>query len=283
MSSKVLVIGGTGKVGGRLVKRLVEAEQQTRSASRSGKAPVGAEGIVFDWFDVDGHAAALSGVDCVYMIAPIGSSNPIEVMEPFIERAIAEGTRRFVLQSSSLIGEGGPAMGAVHALLHQRAPEWAVLRPSWFMENFTIDAHLESIKSDDALYSATDDGVVPFIAVADIAEVALNVLMQDEPVNDGLILSGPEALSYVEVAHIIGEARGKPVRHIRLIAEELAKRLEGFGIPQEFATMLAGLDRAIAAGADARTTPTVFEMTGRAPLTFADFAVAHAAVWLDTQ
>jgi ergot alkaloid biosynthesis protein len=279
MSGIVLVVGGTGKTGGRLIERLSEEGWTARCASRSAKAPPGVEGVAFDWYDAPTHEAALAGVERVYLVAPLGASNPIEVMEPFIERAIAQGARRFVLLSSSLIDEGGAAMGAVHALLHRRAPEWAVLRPSWFMENFSAGQHLATIRDEDAIYSATDDGLAPFIAVDDIAEVAFRALTNEEAANDGLVLTGPTALSYDKAASIIGEARRRAVRHVRLTGEALAARFEAFGLPHDYAAMLAGLDRAIAAGAEARTTEIVARLTGRAPRSLVDFAARNANAW----
>lgn len=275
----ILVTGGTGKTGGRLAARLVEAGARVRVGSRSGAAPAGAEAARFDWFSPEGHDAALEGIERAYLVAPIGAADPIEVMEPFVERAIGRGVRRFVLLSSSLIEEGGPAMGAVHALLRARAPEWAVLRPSWFMENFTIDPHLASIRGEDAIYSATDDGQAPFIAADDIAAVASRALTSERSIDDGVILTGPEAISYAQVAEAIGAARGKAVRHISLDAEALAARLAQFGIPEPFAAMLAGLDRAIAQGAEARTTDAVRDMAGHVPRTFGEFASDNAPLW----
>ena len=279
MGNVSLVIGATGKVGGYLVKQLVDEARPVKAASRSGTAPTGAEGINFDWFDPTSHDAALSDVDRVFMVAPIGASDPIESMAPFIDRAVERGVKRFVLLSSSLIEEGGPAMGAVHAFLRQRAPEWAVLRPSWFMENFTIDPHLSSIRFDDAVYSATASGAVPFIACADIAEVGLRTLTDGAPLNDGVILTGPSLLTYADVGKVIGSARGRPVRHENLSADALSARLSGFGIPAQFAAMLAGMDTAIAAGAEARTTPLVAEITGREPTSFEHFASPRGELW----
>ena len=282
MSRGVLVTGGTGKTGSRLVARLRQEVWAARAASRSGAAPAEGEGARFDWYDPGGHEAALAGVDRVYLIAPIGSNTPVEVMEPFIELAIARGVRRFVLQSSSLIEEGGPATGAVHALLRRRAPEWAVLQPSWFMENFTVAPHLSTIRAEDAIYSATGDGRVPFISVADIAEAGLRALTDARPPDAGLVLTGPGMLRYDEVAAIIGDARGRPVRHVRISVDALASRHEQFGIPPEFAAMLAGLDGAIAAGADARVTDSVARMTGSPPRSFTDFAAPWGAEWRRT-
>jgi ergot alkaloid biosynthesis protein len=279
MSGIVLVIGGTGKTGGRLIERLGEEGWTARCASRSAKAPPGVTGVAFDWYDAKKHDAALAGVDRIYLVAPVGSNDPIAVMEPFIERAIGRGVRRFVLLSSSLIEEGGPAMGSVHALLHRRAPEWAVLRPSWFMENFSAGQHLATIRDEDAIYSAADDGLTPFIAVDDIAEVAFRALTNEEAANDGLVLTGPVALSYDEAAAIIGAARGRAVRHVRLTGEELTARFEAFGLSHDYAVMLAGLDRAIATGAEARTTPIVARLTGRSPRSLVDFAARNASAW----
>lgn len=276
---KALVIGGTGKVGGHIVQRFIAAGRPVRSASRTGGAPQGAEAASFDWFSDATHDAALADIGAVFMVAPIGSSEPVSSMEPFIDRAIASGVRRFVLLSSSLIDEGGPLMGAVHAVLKQRAPEWAVLRPSWFMENFTIDPHLSSIRFENLVYSATGDGRVPFIAARDIAEAAFRTMTDSTPVNDGLVLTGPELLTYADVARIVGDARGVPVRHHELSADELAARLESFGIPGPFATTLAQLDQAIAAGAENRLTPAVEELTGQAPVAFADFVAERPGLW----
>ena len=279
MSGKILVLGGTGKTGAPLVTRLVEEGHGVKCASRSGAAPEGAEGYRIDWYDADGPDDALDGVGAVYLIAPLGAPDPLQIMKPFIETAMGRGVGRFVLLSSSLLEEGGPAMGAVHAFLRQCAPQWAVLRPSWFMQNFVIDPHLSSIRSEGAIYSATDDGLVPFIAAEDIAEVALHALTDAEPTAQDLLITGPEAISYARVAAMIGHVAGKPVRHVRLTAEGLAQRFEKIGIPPEYASMLAGLDRAIAAGAEARTTDIVERITGRPPVAFDAFARSHAGTW----
>ncbi len=274
-----LVIGGTGKVGGRLVRRLVAAGLPVSAASRSGQAPEGATPTRFDWFDQGSWGAALEGATGVFMTAPVGASDPIEAMQPFVERAIDAGVRRFVLLSSSLIEEGGPAMGAVHAVLRRSAPEWAVLRPSWFMENFTIDPHLSSIRYEGLIYSASGPGRVPFIATADIAEVGFRTLTDPTPVNGDLVLTGPDLLSYADVAKLIGDARGTPVHHQNLNPGALAGRLEGFGIPGPFAAMLAQLDQAIAAGAEDRTTAAVETATGRPPIRLADFVAEREELW----
>ena len=276
MSRTVLVLGGTGKTGSVLARRLREEGWPTRVATRAPQSP---DAVRFDWYDPSSFEPALAGVERVFLLPPLGSLAPLEVMQPFIERAIGLGARRFVLLSSSLIEEGGPATGAVHAFLRDRAPEWAVLRPSWFMQNFCVEPRLSAIRDEGLIYSATEDGVVPFIAVEDIAEVALRALIDESVPAADLLITGPAALSYDWVAEIIGNARGKRVRHVRLTVMDLARRFESSGIPANFALMLASLDGAIAAGAEARTTATVARVTGRDPVTFEAFAASNAHLW----
>ncbi|WP_420593719.1 ergot alkaloid biosynthesis protein [Deinococcus sp.] len=276
MSGNILVTGGTGKTGAALMKRLTQAGHPAISASRTAMTP---GSVRFDWDDAQSHDAALNGVSGVYLVAPIGSSTPIDVMEPFVKRALSQGVQRFVLLSSSLIDENGPAMGAVHALLKRHAPQWAVLRPSWFMENFSQGPHAETIVHEDAIYSATDDGVVPFVAVDDIAEVAQRALTDKQAPNTDLIITGPVALSFDQVAEMIGAVRGRAVKHIRQTQAQRTASFQAVGVPPEFANMLSELDRAIAHGAEARTTSVISAMTGRAPTSFAAFAAEHSHVW----
>lgn len=277
MRPATLITGGTGKTGRGLAGRLKAAGWPVTVAARSPAAS--GEAVRFDWFDPATHDAALEGADRVYLLAPVGDNNPVVVMAPFIERAIAKGVSRFVLMSSSSIEEDGPAMGKVHGFLRRHALEWSVLRPSWFMENFTAGQHAVTIRDEGAIYSATDDGLTPFVAVDDIVEVAFRALTDDAPPEQDLVITGPEALSYGEVARLIGAASGRPVTHVRLSGEDLARRWEAFGLSADYAAMLAGLDRAIAAGAEARTTAVVADMTGREPITFAAFAERNAGVW----
>jgi hypothetical protein len=57
------------------------------------------------------------------------------------------------------------------------------------------------------------------------------------------------------------------VTHHRLTYDQMRDRLAA-EVPAEFAALLAGMDRAIAAGAEDRVTDTVQRLTGRAPRSF---------------
>lgn len=134
---RVLVTGGTGTTGSRVALRLSNLGLPVSVGTRR---PAANHEVRFDWADPS-SAAAFEGAQAAYLVAPTDRTDHLALMQPILERAIARGTRRFVLLSSSQFARGGPMMGEVHAWLADNAPEWAVLRPSWFMQNFSCGPH----------------------------------------------------------------------------------------------------------------------------------------------
>ncbi|MEV6951074.1 NmrA family NAD(P)-binding protein [Streptomyces sp. NPDC051183] len=272
-----LVIGATGTTGRRVTAGLIAEGHPVKAASRSATPVEGAQAVRFDWNEPATWPDALDDVGRLYLVPPVGSPDPAAVMLPFLRRARAAGVHRAVLLSSSAIPEGGPAVGQVHEALPGLFDQWAVLRPSWFMQNFTDPApHARSIRDQGAIMSAAGDGRVGFIDAADIAAVAVRALTDAEAPNTDLILTGPQTLSYDDVAAIIAEATGRPVVHRQLTFEQLRDRWAA-EIPLEFATMLADMDRAIAGGAEDRTSDAVQRLTGRTPGTFRAFVEREVA------
>ena len=170
-------------------------------------------------------------------------------------------------------------MGQVHAWLRSNVPSWIVLRPTWFMQNFSEQQHLPTIVGDGAIFSATGDGRIGFIDADDIAAVASIALTAPDFLSGDLTLTGPSTLSYDEVAMLIGQAAGRDIHHHRLSEQEMAERFVTFGVPEGFASGLAAMDSAIAAGAEDRTTDTVPRVTGRPANSFQGFVTRSAGAW----
>ncbi|MBG0855606.1 NAD(P)H-binding protein [Streptomyces spinoverrucosus] len=261
-----LVLGATGTTGSRVCAQLAARGVAVRAAGR--RATTGPGAVRFDWYDPATHGEALSGADRVYLVPPLATAAPADVMLPFLEQARAAGVRRAVLLSSSAIPAGGPAVGQVHQALPALFDEWAVLRPSWFMQNFTGDhQHARTIREEGVIRTATGEGRVAFVDADDIAAVAAHALTDAQAPDADLVITGPEALSHAEVAAVLTEVTGRTVAHHPLGYEQMRDRLAAT-MPYEFATVLADLDRAIAQGAEDRTTDTVRRLTGRPPRSF---------------
>ena len=273
MLSTTLVTGGTGTTG-RLVARLLrERGIDTRTAGRGHDADVR-----FDWADPATHAAAAAGVERAYLVAPTGVADPAPLVEAFLDTALRAGLRRAVLLSSSAVAAGDPGLGQVHALVRERVPEWAVLRPSWFQQN-TTGAHplARSIREEGRIVTATGEGRVALVDARDIAAVAVRALL-DEPSHDTEhVLTGPQALSWSQVADLVSTVLGRPVRHEAVSAQELTRRWVAAGAAEGFARSLAALDEEIGRGAEDRTTDTVERITGRPPRALRDLLVEQLA------
>ena len=277
MSRPVLVTGGTGKTGRRLLMALRARGVPARAASRRP----GQGRVHFYWADRSTWDAAVDGVGSAYLVAPSGIADPASVVIEFVEAAMARGVTRFVLLSASLVEAGGPGMGQVHQWLASSAAEWAVLRPSWFMQNFSEGQHRATIRDEHAIYTAAGTGRIPFIRADDIAEAAATVLTAAQAPNTDFVLTGAEALSYDQVAARISAAVGFTVTHEQISAEELVARHMSAGLGETHAKTLAAMDVAVAQGAEDRTPPDLQHLIGRAPVSFSSFVAHNVAVWTD--
>ncbi|GIO34567.1 MULTISPECIES: NmrA family NAD(P)-binding protein [Paenibacillus] len=279
-NEKILITGASGKTGSRIAKRLTDLGYAIRTAGRGKSLPNGAnEHVIFDWFDESTHEAALKDVDKLYLVGPIAVMDPSEIVMPFLERALKTGVRRIVLLGSASIPEEGPVFGKIHRAIRELAPEWAVLRPSYFMQNF-VDSHGAQILNDGTIVSATGSGRVGFVDADDIAEVGVRALTDKQPHNTDHIITGPDSLTYAEAGDIIGAAAGRTIRHVNVPTQELANRFMAFGMPQDYARFLAGMDEDIRLyGKEDLVTDTVERITGRPPKSLKKFAEEHAANW----
>ncbi|WP_280404090.1 NAD(P)H-binding protein [Nocardia brasiliensis] len=266
---EVLVIGATGTTGRRVAEFLRERDVALRLATRTpGTAP---GQVRFDWTDPATHAPATTGVSALYLVAPIGVHEPVPLVEPFLKTAVREGVQRVVLLGSSAVPAGPAGLGALYGLVRDIAVEWTVLRPSWFMQNFTGDHSVALGVRDGEIVTATGAGRVAFIDADDIAAVAGHALTDPAPHDTEHILTGPAALGYGETAAILTARLGRVVTHRSVSVAELTARHIEFGLPRDFAAALAQLDDDIRGGAEDRVTDTVARVTGRPPRSFADF------------
>lgn len=275
MADLILVTGGRGKTGSRVAARLAAAGIAAVIGTRTAPGPKDRR---FDWADL-ACASAFDGCTAAYLVAPTDRTDHLSVMQPMLEQAMARGVRRFVLLSSSLIEPGGPMMGEVHAWLARNATDWAVLRPSWFMQNFSEGAHSDTIRREGAIYSATGTGRVGFVDAEDIAASAVAALTAGTALNADYVLTGPETLSYDDVAAILSGALNRPVRHVQLEPAQMTARFESQGLSRSYAETLTGLDQALRSGAENRTTSCVEHLTGDAPTAFRSFAEKVADTW----
>ena len=147
------------------------------------------------------------------------------------------------------------------------------------MQNFSEGQHLATIRDEDSIYSATEDGRVPFVSADDIAAAAAAALTRESSFNADFILTSSRAITYDEVAERVGKAIGRTILHRRLSTTALAERHVARGMGPIPAQMLAAMDAAIAGGAENRVTDWVEYLTGGPPVTFDAFVEGNTAKW----
>jgi uncharacterized protein YbjT (DUF2867 family) len=273
--AEILVLGGTGKTGRRLTQRLRSAGQTARPASRHGDVP-------FDWDDPATHDVALAGAEAVYVVPPALRLDHAPLVAAFLARARALGVRRAVFLSARGVDQAGPGNPLFDAEQALRASglAWTVLRPSWFMQNFTEGFFAPGIAAEGVVVAPAGDGPTPFVDAEDIAAVAAAALTEDGHAGEVYELSGPEALTHAEAAAIVGEVLGRDVRYVDADpAVWEATLVEQGHLPADYAAMLGSLFAIVREGWEVRLSDGVQRALGREPGGFRAFAERERAAW----
>ena len=92
-------------------------------------------------------------------------------------------------------------------------------------------------------------------------------------------LTGPEGLTFHDVARIIGDERGKPVTYVPITAEAAENAMKEQGMPDWSAHALAEIQALFGSGAYADVLPDSERLLGRKPRTFAQFVRDHVSAF----
>lgn len=266
-----VVIGGTGKTGARVVQRLTAVGIRTRIASRTS-------GARFDWNDQTMWQPAVSGVDVAYvtyapdLAVPESSAH----IEEFAELAYREGVRRMVLLS----GRGEPAAQKAEQVLADSGLEWAVVRASWFAQNFSEGYLLDPIREGHLALSVGEVGE-PFIDVDDLADVAVAALTRTDLLGRVLEVTGPELLTFAAAVDAISTASGRLVTFERIGLKQFSDGMAEVGVPSDVVELLRYLFAEVLDGRNQSVTGVVEEVLERPARDFTTFAAeaARTGVW----
>jgi uncharacterized protein YbjT (DUF2867 family) len=268
----ILVLGGTGKVGSRVARRLKATDQPVRTASRTGGD------IPFDLDDPTSWAPALDGVTAAYLMEPSlrSSTDGPPRMARFVAEAVTAGVRRLVLLSAPRADEAGHPLHAVEEAVRASGVEWTVLHPNWFSQNFSEGPWLRGVLGGQ-LALPTGDGRTPFIDAEDIAEVAASALTEGGHGGAVYELTGPRAVSFGEAADLIARATGRTVQHLDIAPDAFVERQVAAGVPPHAARLFTEILVAIGNGSAAALSDGVERALGRPARSFEDYVTETAA------
>ncbi|MFB9311022.1 uncharacterized protein YbjT (DUF2867 family) [Agromyces hippuratus] len=254
MSENFAVIGATGKTG-RRVADLLEADGHAVRRLARGTNPA------FDWEQPEHWAAALQGVDRLYAayVPDLAAPGSEAAIARFAEIAEAAGVQRIVLLSGR--GEDG-ARRCEDILLASSVPA-AIVRASWFAQNFT-EGMLGDAATTGVLALPAGNVREPFIDVDDVAAVAVEALTGTG--HEGRVheVTGPESLTFAEVAAILSETTGREIVYVPMEFDEFHAAVaaeEG----ESVANLLTELCRETFDGRNVLPTGGVAAALGRRP------------------
>ena len=284
MGNTILVTGSTGTVGSLLVKKLGAAGVRARALVRSlekavGIEKLGLEAAVGDFGKPETLGPALEGIESVFLLsAP--EERQAELQNNLVRAARDAGVRHIVKLSA--IGVGGELDAITLGRIHRETEEeiersgvaYTHLRPNGFMQNSFIFA--ETIKSRGAFYAPFGDAKVSHVDARDVASVAFHALTEDGHEGKAYEITGPEALSYHDMARELSSALGREVEYVEVPIEVARAGMVGGGMPEWTADALVELFNFYKDGRADRVRDTVREVTGRDPITFAQFAKDYA-------
>ncbi|WP_460491561.1 NmrA family NAD(P)-binding protein [Dactylosporangium cerinum] len=261
--NEILVLGGTGKTGRRIVHRLQSAGFPVRVGSRTAPIP-------FDWTDRATWTPALNGIETVYVsyYPDLAVPDAPDAIGAFTTAAVNAGVSRLVLLS----GRGEDEAATCERIVQGAGIDWTVLRCSWFNQNFSEDYLLDAVLAGEVALPV-DDVPEPFVDAEDIADVAVAALTQDGHTGQVYELTGPRLLTFADAVAEIAAATGRPVTFVRVPPQDYA------ALPPEVAELLMYLFTTVLDGRNAHVTGDVRRVLGREPRDFADYAKATADVW----
>ena len=273
-SSAALILGGSGRTGSLVARHMADRGARARTASRRGSD------LYFDWDDPATYPRALAGADRVYLVTPVMRARYASQVAAFLDQADAAGVRHVTLLST-YNGDQAPReidIAAVEAQLATReAFTHTILRPAWVMQNFTDD-HLPIINGTLAVPS--NGGSEAFVDAADIAAVVAETLLDpDAHAGSSYALTGPQALTFEEVAATIAAVSGQPVAYQDLDQETWINGAIAAGVPSDYASMLRWLTSAIVTSNGSTPTDDIETILGRPATSFEAFAKRNHAAW----
>jgi uncharacterized protein YbjT (DUF2867 family)/predicted ester cyclase len=282
----ILVTGATGNIGRQLVMQLAQTGQPFRAMVRNAAKEQPMLGQVPNLTLVEGDfsktntlPAALDGVDKVFLLTP-SDYRQVDQQGNVIEAAKAAGVKHIVKLSVVGAAHDAPAQlmrwhAQCERLLEQSGMAWTHLRPHVFYQYWLQLVY--PINMTGGFYASLDADVpLPAIDIRDIAAAAVRCLT--EPGHEGKVyrLTGPEALTNVQVAEKIGKVMRRPVSYSYMPPEQTKAGMMQLGMAPWFVDFVVGMDEAYSTGNYSEVTHDFYKLTGRQPTSadrfFYDFA-----------
>ncbi len=296
-SSNVLVTGATGLLGSEVLKQLssatpavkikaaIHSVENLKRVKENNDAAARVEPVLFDYEKPETLREALGSVDKLFLLTP-ETPKASELASNAVSEAKKAGIQHIVKQSVQAADNTAAAAIVSTIRLHRQAEKiieesgipYTFLRPGEFMQNF-VRWHSETIKEQGAFYLPAGDTKVGFVDVQDIAAVAVKALTEENENGKhrykAYTITGPEKLSYYQVAEILSNATGRKIDYVNISEEEARGAMKDMGISDPLINGVIEVIELYRSGIP-QLSSDVEEVTGKKPISFSQFAKDYA-------
>ena len=281
----IAVTGATGHLGRLIVSELLDHDVPAGDVVAVVRTPEKANDLASqgvdvrqgDYEDRDSLVSAFEGVDKLLMVSASEVGKRVEQHRNVIEAARQAGVEHVAYTSILAADSADTILGREHkateALIRESDLSHTFLRNGWYLENYT--GTLEQALEHGVILGSAGDGRVSAATRADYAAAAAAVVTEEGHAGKTYELGGDEAFTLTELAAEVTRQSGKQVEYRDLPAGEYERTLEGFGLPESVAEMLADADEGLERGVLYTDSGDLSRLIGR-PTTTLSQAVTSA-------
>ena len=268
----ILVIGGTGKTGRKIVNKLNSLGYNVRIGSRSATP-------AFSWDNPDTWQDVMQNIDKVYITFQPDLAVPgaLEAIETLVKKAKSCNIKKLVLLS----GKGEREAELCEQVVIHSGLDYTIVRASWFNQNFSESFLIEPIlQGVVALPQAK--AKIPFIDTDDIADVAVEALLHNKHNGKTYQLTGTRTLTFKEAVTEIAQATKRDITFTPIAISAYTQMLKQHGVPTDFVWLIEYLFTEVLGNPNnSEITNDVELVLGRKPKDFSDYVseTAKTGVW----
>jgi NAD(P)H dehydrogenase (quinone) len=282
----VIVTGASGQLGRLVAEELLErvpAEELifvTRHADALDHLTAQGAQVRHGDFDApDSLPGAFAGGERMLLISTLSIGRRVAQHRNAIEAAKAAGVKHVIYTSFPKPDAGHPVgpiateHGETEAFLHDSGLAWTVLRYATFAELQVPPGALAV--AGGKLYTNAGDGRLASVSRRDCARAAAAALSTEGHEGQTYDVTGPEALTQSELADLLAEVSGKPVKLVPVGDRTLTWGLTRAGAPKPVARSIVAFGKAIREGYYDVVDPAFMRLTGSQPSSLREILIAH--------
>ena len=275
-----LILGATGNVGPHVVAGLTALGEPPRVLVRDADRARSLLGedvdiVAGDMADPATLLAAVEGVDSVFLLSP-HSFGMADLQLGVIRTLRRTGVRIVKLSgTSSAITPDGPYVAREHweieRVLAESGQPYVILRPNSFIQVIVGQLMISALRATGTVMNAIGPAGISLIDARDVGTVAAQVLTRHAWDGQTLVLTGPRAVGYAELATLAAERTGSPAKVVEVSLDQVRASFIQRGVPDWEADHFAEMYALFKAGDSEFVTDTVRDVTGAEPRTVEAF------------